>query len=260
MRTFTQHLTRPVTNLNGFWDFTFLGDVHPDDVNLASIPFDEKMAVPVCFDATPRYAGKRGLAAYRKEILIPQGGRQRIAFDGVSHWCQVFINGNLLGEHGGGFVPFAFDFELETTGWVDLVVLVDNRINSQMNPLHLEYFDWYHYGGIARSVALHHLGSGWIDDLKVTPVNLQPPTIEVQLVLQADQDMTETVAVFVDEQEVMQEEVEVRESVTLRFDITLEGAELWSPDAPNLHFLRVEFGDDDLIERFGIRMIEVAGK
>ncbi len=260
MRTFPQHLTRSVTNLDGFWDFAFLGDVQISEIDLSALTFDEKMAVPNCFDATPDYAGKRGVTAYRKEFLITQPGRQRIAFDGVSHGCSVFINGNPLGEHIGGFVPFAFDFELQSTGWVELIVLVDNRINYKTNPLHLEYFDWYHYGGIARSVAVHHLGECWIDDVRITTLATDPPAIEVQLTLQADQNTTETVSVYVDEQEVMIEEVDINESVVLRFDVTLEGAELWSPEHPHLHHLRVTCGQDDRIERFGIRTIQVAAK
>ena len=260
MRTFQEHLTRPVTNLDGFWDFSFVGDAAADEVDLSQLVFTEKMAVPQCFDATPQYAGQRGLAIYRKELVIAHAGRQRIAFDGVSHWCRVFINGNMLGEHVGGFVPFAFDFELQSAGWVVLVVMVDNRINYEQNPLHLPYFDWYHYGGIARSVSVHHLGACWVEDVRIATLALEPPTIEVQLTLHADMGTTEDVTVLVDEQEVMTEEVDVSDSVTLRFDVTLEGAELWSPEAPALHYLRVVFGADDRIERFGIRTVAVKGQ
>ncbi|MEE4193580.1 MAG: glycoside hydrolase family 2 TIM barrel-domain containing protein, partial [Anaerolineae bacterium] len=258
MRTFIEHLSRPVTILDGFWDFAFLGNVHPDQVHLPDINFTEKMAVPGCFDATPQFAGKRGLTAYRKELLITQPGRQRIAFDGVSHWCRVLINGNNLGEHVGGFVPFAFDFELQSAGWVELIVLVDNRFDAAQNPLHLDYFDWYQHGGIARSVALHALGNAWIEDVRVTTLSVDPPTVEIQVTLHADIPVTDTISVFVDEQEVMSEEVDVVDVVTLRFDATLEGAHLWSPEHPHLHFLRVNFGKDDRIERFGIRTIEVS--
>jgi beta-glucuronidase len=260
MRTFQEHLSRPVQSLDGFWDFTFLGEVDPDKIIIPQIDFDDRMPVPQCFDAMPAYAGKRGLAAYRQEIYISRNGRQRLAFDGVSHWCRVFINENLLGEHVGGFVPFAFDFEAAVPGWIQVIVLVDNRINYERNPLHLEYFDWYHYGGIARSVCLHHLGQQWVEDLRITTTSLTLPTIQVEITLQTDQAVSETCTVFVDEEEVMSQEIDLDDSVQVQFEVTLEDAELWTPEHPHLHHLRVVFGDDDLIERFGIRTIATRGK
>ena len=52
-------------------------------------------------------------------------------------------------------------------GEAELVVLVDNRFDWERCPLHLEYYDWYHYGGITRPVELQRLGELWIDDLRV---------------------------------------------------------------------------------------------
>ena len=62
MRTFEEHLTRPMQSLNGFWDFTLLGEIDPDEVTISQIIYDDRMPVPQCFDAMPAYAGKRGLA------------------------------------------------------------------------------------------------------------------------------------------------------------------------------------------------------
>jgi beta-glucuronidase len=47
--------------LSGIWDFTFLGEVAPDAVDIATISYADRMAVPGCFDATPAYAGQHGL-------------------------------------------------------------------------------------------------------------------------------------------------------------------------------------------------------
>jgi beta-glucuronidase len=71
---FRRHDRRPVTQLNGIWDFAFLDEQDPDAVRAASIRFDDTMAVPGCFDAPPRYAGRRGLAAYRTRAFLPAGG------------------------------------------------------------------------------------------------------------------------------------------------------------------------------------------
>ena len=115
------------------------------------------MAVPGCFDATPAYAGQRGLAAYRTRIRVTDDTPHRVVFDGVHHWCRVFLDGRALCDHVGGFTRFAADW-IGQPGESELVVLVDNRFDWERCPLHLEYFDWYHYGGITRPVELQRLG------------------------------------------------------------------------------------------------------
>src|SRR5205085_403951 len=35
-------------------------------------------------------------------------GDARLDFGAVDYWCQVFVNGSLVGEHEGGYIPFAF--------------------------------------------------------------------------------------------------------------------------------------------------------
>ncbi|HSQ38630.1 MAG TPA: hypothetical protein VLM78_00605, partial [Anaerolineales bacterium] len=77
-RRFRQHDARLVTPLDGVWDFAFLGDVDPEAVDVGSIVFNDRMAVPGCFDATPAYAGKRGLTAYRTTLSLHDAGRYRL--------------------------------------------------------------------------------------------------------------------------------------------------------------------------------------
>ncbi|MFP4053494.1 MAG: hypothetical protein ACLFV7_06485, partial [Phycisphaerae bacterium] len=69
-RRYRRHDLRRVTDLGGFWDFTFLGEIEPDEVDPSSIDFDQVMAIPGNFDATPAYPGSRGLSAYRRTVLV----------------------------------------------------------------------------------------------------------------------------------------------------------------------------------------------
>ena len=75
LRRFRQHDQRLVTDLSGIWDFAFLGEVDPDVVDIASIDYNDRMAVPGCFDATPAYAGRRGLVAYHTSTAIRRSVR-----------------------------------------------------------------------------------------------------------------------------------------------------------------------------------------
>jgi len=50
-RRFREHDQRPVINLDGIWDFAFLGDVEPQSVDVNALIYPDRMAVPGCFDS-----------------------------------------------------------------------------------------------------------------------------------------------------------------------------------------------------------------
>jgi beta-glucuronidase len=261
-RRFSEHDIRFVTDLSGFWDFAFLGDVDPDAVDVSAITFDDTMAVPGCFDATPKYAGRRGLVAYRTRVAFEDTTLYRLILDGVHHWCRVFLEGESVGDHVGGYTRFAMDLHPSSTEPVDLVILVDNRFDYDRCPLHLEYFDWYHYGGIARSAELHRLGKLWIDDLQVVTTSIMPPEIRLSVRYGTTTPSSDvSLSVSVDDVVMISEEITTAEnSGLIERTLKLPDADLWSPDDPNLHNVRVVLGDDDRRERIGIRQVRVEGQ
>lgn len=258
-RRIREHSLRPVLDLAGFWDFAFLGEVEPDEVSLSEITFNDRMMVPGNFDATPAYAGKRGLAAYRTTVRPLQVGQQRLMLDGLHHWGRIFVNGAAIADHHGGFTRFYVDFNVADPKPIELVILIDNRFDYQRSPLHQPYFDWYHYGGIARGAELHALGSAWIDALRISTTALNPPTIELSL----DYDSTTIgsdlpFTISVNEDIVLSETITLTDKAgSLTRTLTLPGAALWSPQNPNLHQLQVQLGSDDMRERIGLRQITV---
>ena len=261
-RCFQEYDQRCVKDLNGIWDFVYLGDIDPDSIDIKTLNFDDRMTVPGCFDATPAYAGLRGLAAYRRWIRFGDCSTHRLIFKGVNHWCSVFLDGVLIGHHAGGFTGFHYDLLDPGPGIQELIVLVDNRIDYDRCPLHMDYFDWYHFGGITRDVEIHRLGDTWIDGLSVTTEAVQPPTILVEIAYGTVSGPGSTrLQLTWDGKQHLDELVELVGSYgILTRRIQLPGASLWSPDAPNLHMLHVFLGDDDRRERIGIRKIKVRGK
>ncbi|GAB3225147.1 glycoside hydrolase family 2 protein [Glycomyces halotolerans] len=259
-RRFTQHERRPVTDLSGAWDFAFLGDVDPDGVDPGSVRFDDVMTVPGCFDATPAYAGRRGLVAYRTRVRVAQAGRHRLVFDGVHHWCRVFWDGEPIREHSGGFTQFYADIESADAGVAEVVVLVDNRFDDERSPLHLEYFDWYHYGGIARGAELHRLGDQWIEGLQVVTVDVDARRVSLSVDYRAvDPTREARLEVECGGSTVVAETVELAKLGRIERTFELPGAESWSPSNPVLHRLSVRLGEDDLCERIGLRQVGVEG-
>jgi beta-glucuronidase len=255
-RRFTAHELRPVTVLDGVWDFAFLGDVEPDDVAAADLAFDDLMAVPGCWDATPAYAGRRGLAAYRTRVRTG-AGRRRLVFDGVQHWCRVLWNGRPIRDHAGGFTRFWAETDADA-GEAEITVLVDNRFGER-SPLHMEHFDWYHFGGISRSVELHALGPVRVDGLKIDTASVAERRIEVRIDYTADTPGPSRLAIDCDGRTVLTEDVDLDAAGSITRTLEIPWAAPWSPADPNLSVLAVALGGDDLRERFGLREIATAG-
>jgi beta-glucuronidase len=262
-RRFREHDLRWVLDLDGVWDFAFLGDVDPDTVDVAAIGFDDRMAVPGCFDASPAYGGRRGLAAYRRTLpAAPSGQRHRLVMHAVHHWARVLVDGEPIRDHAGGFTTFAVDVPSMAGDAVELVVLVDNRLDYERSPLHHEYFDWYHFGGIARGAELHRLGDCWIDGLRVETTAIDPPEIQVTLTYGAvEAPATVELVMTVDGEAVLSEPVTLTgpQGEIVR-TLVLPDADLWSPSSPALHMLHVRLGGDDRRERVGLRQVTVGDR
>jgi beta-glucuronidase len=145
------------------------------------------------------------------------------------------------------------------------VVLVDNRFDYQRVPLHHEHYDWYHYGGISRPVYLERLGELWIDDPQLVTRQIDPPTLQLTLRYAAQRAPgLARLSLSVDDQAVLAETLDLGEPEgSLERTLVLPGAALWSPGAPNLHWLHASLVADggqlraERQQRFGLRQIQI---
>jgi beta-glucuronidase len=171
---------RHVELLDGLWNTGSIGSIydpsHLDhfdamDPNLdpCLIETPNVTTVPSCVDNTPPgYLGYRGVTFFRRwfEYNLTHAGA-RIQFQACSFYCRIWINGQEIGDHrAGGYVAFSLDVpqhreSIDGQGIVhnntnEIFVLVDNRFNKTTAPLHLGG-DFWHHGGIMRSVELHSM-------------------------------------------------------------------------------------------------------
>ncbi len=98
----------------------------------------------------------RGPAWYRKTLKLHPEYRQKqlfLRFEGVHQHTEVYLNGQFVGEHKGGYTAF----NVNITEFVDfqntniLSVRVDNSWNESIPPLSGDFTMW---GGIYRDVYL----------------------------------------------------------------------------------------------------------
>jgi beta-galactosidase/beta-glucuronidase len=106
-------------NLNGEWDFTF------DVTNIGlkekwykedpSKNFDKKIVVPFGFQSNLSGIGDTSFHEviwYRREFKIPEEFHKKrilLHFGAVDYNCIVYLNGERVGYHEGGYVGFSLD-------------------------------------------------------------------------------------------------------------------------------------------------------
>lgn len=101
-----------------------------------------------------------------KNLLDPTQINQ-LHFEGVMSFAEVYVNGEKIMEHLGGYTPFTVDLTPFVTGESDLwlAVLVDARELSHIPPFGF-VIDYLTYGGIYREVQLERLNKTHIQWLK----------------------------------------------------------------------------------------------
>ena len=127
-------------------------------------------SVPHTWNVMPEYLDYEGLAWYRRTFTVPPGSENahlRLRFEAVFYLARIWLNGEYLGQHEGGYTPFEFDVSaVARPGEINiLAVQVDNLRAANRIPAVLRpdwSFDWYNYGGITRDVSLEITSRAYI--------------------------------------------------------------------------------------------------
>lgn len=214
---------------------------------------------------------------YQKEVELEENQDYLLHFEGADHYSQVWVDGEKLGDHRGGYSRFSFQISGKK-GKVSLVVRVeDTMLSSQPRGkqrwLKENFGCWYvQTTGIWKSVWLEKVAANHISELKMTPnVRQQTLTCDIQLNhydRQKNYQLISTISfqgnlISQTTSSLPQELSQISLSVVDRLD-TAWGMRLWSPDEPNLYDLKVELLVDnqsvDLVDSyFGMRSIAIEG-
>ena len=150
---------RRILNLDGLWQFAYLGPSAGDPVTLVptSVVTNGAMIVPAAFDAQPGMYGVRGTAVYRHTFSTTPGATAKLFFGACGFYCAVWVNGIRVADHGIGFSPFWVGGLPASTASTTLVeVVVDKRFNTSRAYLHdaSDRYDFYQVGWATRSWSL----------------------------------------------------------------------------------------------------------
>jgi beta-glucuronidase len=177
-------------------------------------------------------------------------------FGACNYLAVVYLNGEELGRHEGGFTPFNFDItDLVRTRGNFLIVRVSNaRGKDQVPTINT---DWWNYGGITRPVTLLEVPQTFIQDYFVQLEKGSTHEIKGWLQLNGSQlQQTFTVAIpEVGLSKSFQTDSRGRAEFSFAADLAL-----WSPETPKLYKVEISSETDHLVDSIGFRSIEVRGR
>ena len=178
---------RQVTSLNGYWQiivdpfdngyYDYRLKINPNGFFKNAKPRDKSDLVEYSFDSSHQLAvpgdwntqGDKlffyeGSIWYKKDFAYNKksGKRLFLYFGAVNYLTNVYLNGEPLGTHEGGFTPFHFDITDKVKDGDNFVVLRVNNVRKPENVPTVN-FDWWNYGGL-RDVLLVETPEIFVDD------------------------------------------------------------------------------------------------
>lgn len=174
-----------------------------------------------------------------------------ITFEGVMTSCKVYLNGNLIGEHFGGYTKFKYDITNYFKKNEDnLLTVVVNSFEQSNVPPFGGVVDYLTFGGIYREVSIDIV-----------------PKINISC-LNVEGDMYGQVRIRKDIINDLNEEYQIQHILKYNDEIiaTFENdfyhitkPFLWDINNPNLYYLETtitsKYGKETYINRFGFRSV-----
>ena len=188
----------------------------------------------------------------------PQAGKRALLYFGaVNYESIVFVNGQKMGQHIGGFTPFCYDVtDVLREGENFIVVKVDNKRHTDNVPT--RNFDWWNYGGITRDVLLAYVDETYIEDYTIQLTGKQHNSIDFSVKLNKKEAGKE-ISLSIPELKIKKTvitDAEGKASLT----IPKTKPQLWEPENPKLYTVQLQHGNEKINDQIGFRTIEAQGK
>ena len=262
-RLFEEHYIRKVKSLDGAWKFAVDStDCGKEHKWYLGIPDGETVIVPSVWNTQSKLLTYEGACWYEKNFYT-DGGCIRLCFGAVMTEAEVWFDGKALGTHYGGFTQFDFMIPDVEPGVHRVSVRADNCFDAQSIPQ--VYVDWFHYGGIPRSVTVEELkGICVLSDRLEYELSEDMKSVTGRFTLElfhaGNQPCNSKLTVKLGNQIVHSDSVALqaleRVCITLP-EFQLHEVCLWDTEHPKLYDVYIETDADDLRDRVGFRKISI---
>ncbi len=241
----------------------FLNSKPKDKSDLIEYDFDKMDVLEVPGDwnsQSPKLEYYEGTIWYKKSFDYKKSdasNRVFLYFGAINYKAEVYLNGNKLGTHIGGFTPFQYEItEHVKPSENHLIVKVDNkRIKEGVPTLNT---DWWNYGGITRDVKIietpEALVKNYVIQLSKEKKNTIVAKFSVSNPSGDDQKLRLHIPGLAINAEISSEKLNEFEWSGYRDHI-----QYWSPENPKRYHVEIQYGEDKMIDSIGFRSIETNG-
>lgn len=206
----------------------------------------------------PELTWFEGTVWYKKEFNYSSTKKNRLFLHlgAINYRADVYLNGEKIGNHEGGFTPFQFEITGKVKKGSNAVIV---KVNNQRlkNGLPGFGYDWLNYGGITREVNLIETGNTYIDDYNIQLKKGSLTTVLGSVQLNGMQ-LQQNVTIKIPELNLLYKTKTDHEGVA-RVEFS-SAFKLWSPETPKLYKVIIESETDTVVDHIGFRCIEVKGK
>lgn len=238
-------------NLNGPWLFRMDAEdegLHAGwftsglpDASEITVPFPVESEASGIHETEPA-----DVVWYQRDVEIPGEWQRTVALriGACDYWTRVFVNGQEVGQHRGGYAPFAFDIQhAAKPGTNRIVIRVEDSL-SWTQPRGKQAgttrwpIDYDSVTGIWQTVWLEPLPAVSIES---TALKYSHATGELTYTacFSAKVEGTLTAEISRNGQLVASASVETGLRSEARMHMLIEDGDLWSPDAPNLYDVKL---------------------
>lgn len=265
-------------NLNGVWEFVETDDDSASFLSADSV-FPDKIMVPFCRESELSGLNRKGFVRnvwYRRVFNVPSDwkGKRILLHIGACDWkTQIWVNGNLRGEHIGGSAPITCDITPVVKDGDNTVIVHafdDVRSGIQAGGKQSQKLESHgcHYTrttGIWQTVWLECVGNTYIERFRVYP-DVENRQIRLYAVCKGDLPAglsLQVEALFNGES--VGSGSAMLNGDTVSLTIPLSAVKLWEVGNPNLYDLNLilKQGDtvmDKLSSYFGLRKLTIEGR
>lgn len=272
--------SRHLIDLNGIWRFKLdKGEGFLEQWYKHKLKNTLEMPVPASYNDLVESQEVRdhvGWVWYEREFVLPKsllGDRIVLRFGSATHEAKVYLNGEFLMEHKGGFTPFEAEVNsLLVCGENRLTVAVNNIIDESTLPVGMvkesevdgkkvikNYvnFDFFNYAGIHRPVKLYTTPKTYIEDITiVTDFNGDKGHVKYDVTVVGEFLGDVNISIIDEDGNIVATQKGLSE------EVVIEKVQLWEPLASYLYTLKVDLVQDGTVidtysEPFGVRTVAV---
>ncbi len=261
--------------LNGTWDFQLdLNCSGQDRGWYRKHDFDQSIVVPFCPESKLsgiEYKDFIHCCWYRRSIELSEkelAGIVRLHFGAVDYETTVYLNGERLGVHRGGYSPFSFDIQrIAHVGVNELVVCVKDELRSGRQPRGKQSERYDSYGccytrttGIWQTVWLEFMPQTHVVSARFHP-NLSRDSVGIDLTVNGrtrQRSQLANIAISFEGNQVGSASIAMG-SDRCSLEVPLEKTVPWTVGQGNLYDVRISYGEDVVCSYFGMRSVNIDG-